>query len=317
VTPSSDELRVVLEHLTGSEIADLERVPSPYRTSFPLERLDVGFRDGRRRLVMFKDLGRDALTNGAKAAKPLFLHDPRREIDAYQLLRDTGLEAPECLGFVAEPANGRFWLFLEKVSGVELYQVGELETWQEAARWLARLHAHFAGRNRPLSESFVRYDDAFFRLWPPRAAAQADVQLGRIAARYDRVAGRLTALPTTFVHGEFYASNVLVSRRAEGLRVAPVDWEMAGLGPGLLDVAALSTGWAEAERLVLARSYVAELAEHGAAVPPEPDLIASLDACRLHLALQWLGWSEGWTPPPEHAHDWLAEARDAAERLGL
>ena len=28
----------------------------------------------------------------------------------------------------------------------------------------------------------------------------------------------------------------------------------------------------------------------------------------LLVALQWLGWSDDWTPPPEHRHDWLSEA---------
>ena len=37
-------------------------------------------------------------------------------------------------------------------------------------------------------------------------------------------------------------------------------------------------------------------------------LSADLARCRLHLALQWLGWSPDWRPPPEHAHDWLGEA---------
>ena len=36
-----------------------------------------------------------------------------------------------------------------------------------------------------------------------------------------------------------------------------------------------------------------------------------------HLALQWLGWSTDWTPPPAQAYDWLAEVREAAERLEL
>ena len=35
------------------------------------------------------------------------------------------------------------------------------------------------------------------------------------------------------------------------------------------------------------------------------------------LAVQRLGWSDSWSPPEEHAHDWLAEALRAAERLGL
>jgi hypothetical protein len=38
---------------------------------------------------------------------------------------------------------------------------------------------------------------------------------------------------------------------------------------------------------------------------------------RLHLAVQWLGWSPDWTPPAEHAHDWYAEAVATAETLAL
>ena len=40
-----------------------------------------------------------------------------------------------------------------------------------------------------------------------------------------------------------------------------------------------------------------------------------LAAAQLVLAVQWLGWCEGWRPPREHSHDWLAEARSAAEVL--
>jgi hypothetical protein len=45
--------------------------------------------------------------------------------------------------------------------------------------------------------------------------------------------------------------------------------------------------------------------------------IESLDVCRLHLAIQWLGWSTDWTPPKEHAHDWLGEAIALARKLGV
>jgi hypothetical protein len=39
---------------------------------------------------------------------------------------------------------------------------------------------------------------------------------------------------------------------------------------------------------------------------------ADLDAARLLICVQWLGWAPGWTPPAEHRHDWLAEARQLA-----
>jgi hypothetical protein len=33
--------------------------------------------------------------------------------------------------------------------------------------------------------------------------------------------------------------------------------------------------------------------------------------------VQWLGWSPDWSPPAEHAHDWLGEALHLADKLGL
>ena len=51
---------------------------------------------------------------------------------------------------------------------------------------------------------------------------------------------RLLALPVGFIHGELYPSNVLVGERTG--RICAVDWEMAGIGPLLLDLAALTSG---------------------------------------------------------------------------
>jgi thiamine kinase-like enzyme len=92
--------------------------------------------------------------------------------------------------------------------------------------------------------------------------------------------------------------------------VAAVDWEQAGIGPGLVDLAALTAGrWGEADRAEIAAAY--------AATAGSDFDVGALEACRLHLALQWLGWSPGWTPPVDHRQDWLEEAVKAAARLGL
>ena len=126
---------------------------------------------------------------------------------------------------------------------------------------------------------------------------------------------RVVALPVTFLHGEFYASNVLVQE--EGLARVPVDWEMAAVGPGLIDLAASPpAGGPPDERKALAFAYPPRWCP--ARWPPAPDAFrAALDYCRLHLAVQWLGWSTGWSPPPEQAQDWLGEALFLAEKLGL
>jgi aminoglycoside phosphotransferase len=282
-----------LTRVLGRQVTTVEHSPSPYRTSFPLEELRVELADGATLQLVRKDLRRSALGPINRRVKPEFLHEPGREIEAYRLLAGRQLGTPVYYG------AGRSWILLEQVPGVELAQIGDLEDWRRAARWLGRLHATFAA-TPPSSRHLLDHDAAYYRLWPERAAARAP-EVSWIADRYEPVIERLVALPRTLIHGEFYASNVLVA----GDRVAPVDWEMAAVGAGLVDLAALVTGWKGAARAAIVASY-----------HPRVDDVA-LAACRLHLALQWLGWSADWTPPPAQAYDWLGEVRETAERLGL
>jgi hypothetical protein len=276
---------------TEEELAQLvgarrvTRRPFEYRSSAPMAELEA---DGRK--LLLKDLSRSALTENTRRAKLEFLHDPRREPYVYrELLGGSGTAE-----FVAYDEE-REWLVVEKVEGTELYQVGELELWADALRWLGRLHQRLLGLEH--REPLLRYDGSFFRLWPGRA--QFDLP------GYETVVERLAALPPTLVHGELYASNVLVSED----RVCPVDWELAGVGPGVVDVAALTMGWPDDERRLLVDAYLGELRD-----PPEPE---DVDRAALHLAVQWLGWSDDWTPPPEHSHDWQVELAQLMERAGL
>jgi aminoglycoside/choline kinase family phosphotransferase len=232
-----------------------------------------------------------------------------------------------------DEASGRYWLFLERLVAVELYQVGEIETWQLAAKWLAQLHAHFAHEAQQSAfgqaVQLLKYDADFYWLWPSRAREyiNADSSLRRRATkedferlvrRYGEVVRRLLDLPTTLIHGEFYASNVLIQQAPQGLRVCPVDWEMAAVAPGLMDLAALTAGrWTQEERTALAVAYHEALLAHGVASPPTEECLTMLDYCRLHVAMQWLGWATDWQPPAEHMHDWLNEALQLGHALGL
>jgi aminoglycoside phosphotransferase (APT) family kinase protein len=159
-------------------------------------------------------------------------------------------------------------------------------------RWLAGLHDRFAGIE---GGRLTRYDESYFD------AADGNVPAYRLAAT------RLAALPRTLVHGDLYASNVLV---ADG-RVCALDWELAGTGPGVLDVAALTMGWPEEERLALAESYRLALASP----PARDDFLRDLDSAALHLAVRWLGSAGDWSPPPEHLQDWPAEVERLAARM--
>jgi hypothetical protein len=323
--------RVLHEHFEAERrLVALKRCRSPYQTSFALEELDVTLEDGATLELVFKDLSPHALSAGARAAKPSFLYDPSREIETYRsILTRAELGTPIYYGALADPERSRYWLFLERVPGVALWQIGELESWKQAARWLARMHDHFADTEewRRSAGHLLHYDARFYRLWPQRArdfidrAAPSEVARGAVEwleARYEQVVERLASLPDTFIHGEFYASNVLVAGTAEALRVCPIDWEISAVGPGLIDLAALVSGkWEKEETIALASAYRSALGSRAGLPRDGEDFNETLDYCRLHLAVQWIGWAQNWSPPAEHRQDWLGEALRLAEELGL
>ena len=280
----------------------LERRPYAYRTSFPLDEARIRLPDGHEAVVLVKELGRSGLEDAIQRAKPEFVYDARREIAVYEkVLAGLDLGTARCYGSIVAPESGRYVLFLEKVDAPELWQLEEIDAWERAARWAARLHG------KALSEPqapLLRYDDAYFRRWLERARSfHPEGTVAALAPAHERALATLAGLPTVFVHGEFYASNILVSPA----RLCPVDWEMAGIGPGVLDLAALAAAWEGGD---YARIVAAYAEERGSRIDEE-----ELDAARLVLAVQWLGWAEGWEPPRDHATDWLAEATAAARRF--
>ncbi len=329
--PSTVELRAALEaglraRGRGHMVTSLERRPSDYATSSALEELDVVLDDGTSLELMFKDLSPAARLEGARRTRPAFVDRPWAEIDAYRtVLARRRLGTATCHASVADPDRDRYWLFLERIRGVELYQIGELSVWAEVAGWLAVAHDRLAREVVAVPEAtpWVRYDGDHFRVWMARALdthrdGPAGPRLRRLAEGYEQVVKALLDQPRTFVHGELYASNVLVAETAGGRRVCPVDWEMAGFGPALIDLAALVAGtWDDEQREALTRAYYGAVPRSAAWPPPRDEFAVALDCCRLHLAVRLLGWSPCWAPPPEHAQDWLEEACRLGERLGL
>ncbi|HEX6457206.1 MAG TPA: phosphotransferase [Solirubrobacterales bacterium] len=329
--PSDSELRDALERALAGEGLELagpvERRPSPYRTSFPIEELEVELAGRGPVRLGCKRLDWGELDREAQLAKPKFLHDLAREPAVYRsLLPEAPAGPPEFFGAVVEAE--RSWLFVEWVEGRELFQVGERELWEEAARWLGRFHAALAPEldRRRAEAPLIDHDAAFYRRWIERAerfaAERSDGSAATVAWLHDRheqVVEALLAMPRTVLHGEFYASNVLVASdfghspvgMKSDARVAPVDWELAGVGAGLSDLAALVSGWPHADREAIAAAYAAE--------PGVPSFTSrDLELARLQIAIQWLGWAPPqWQPPPEQRHDWLAEASELAEELGL
>src|SRR5262249_22594106 len=253
------ELQLQLEKRLASHfgrrrsIVSLDRRLSPYTSSFPVEELDVEFADGFALELVMKDLSPDAMRDRARRARPAFLYEPLREIAVYRwILPHAPAGTAACYGAFASAARRRYWLFLERVRGLELRHVGALPIWERAAQWIARFHGSLTSdviaRLVPASRILV-YDEAYYWRWLERAQqftrSRRTVRrrVDRIAARYESSIRRLLAMPQTLIHGEYYPCNIVVHGVARGLRVCPVDWEMAAFAPALVDLAALTTGW--------------------------------------------------------------------------
>lgn len=330
-----DELRAALETMLSQHfshpvrITALERRVSEYCSSFMLEELDVALDDGTTLALLLKDLSPGSLFGGAVKIKPAFIYDPRREIETYRrILARHEIGTPRFFGAVIEPECERYWLLLERVAPDLLWQQGEFGTWTRVAAWLAGMHGRF---QKSIADDdaahLLHYDREFYLGWMRRAeefvcegdttgARQSAKAVKWLASRYESVVERLCALPHTVIHGEFFASNVLIDPASE--RVCPVDWELAAVGPGLVDVAGLSAGnWTPEQKEAMALAYFDAMPDAGLAQPERADFLTDVECARLHQAVQWLGWSPGWKPEPEHAQNWLREALDSAHILNL
>lgn len=302
---------------SSDDVVGIQRVLSVYSTSATVEDVVLVHRDGRTSELVLKDLTPAARLHGRLVGRPAFLVDPHREPAVYRDLLDPARHGTaDCLAAV--DTDECQWLLLEKVAGVELYQVGDLETWCSAAAALARLHSRLVvDLPSAVASRLIVHDAAYLTRWMGRAALFAgrrrdDVELAGMARTHEAVVDRLLRLPPVVVHGDFYASNVLV---APGGRVCPVDWELLGRAPAVTDLAALTSGsWTEEQRRAIALAYHRAM-DDPRWTPGEDEFLSALDDARFQLCIQWLGWADEWTPPTEHAHDWLAEARSLVPRL--
>jgi aminoglycoside phosphotransferase (APT) family kinase protein len=306
-------------------VIELERKPFAYETSFAIDELRVELDDGQEIDLLVKDVGA-GLSATAAATKPADALDPRRETAVYRsLLHPAGVPAPRFYGATEDEDTGRTWLFLERVPGEVLADEGDLEAWRAAARWAAKLDAAVEEHRDSSLDRLLLDRDRDWHEGRLTSAIAACETLGKteLAARLrgcaDPLLDRIEALPRAFVHGELYASNVIVSRQGPpgAVQVKPVDWEMAGSAPFALDLAALVTGWDGEEREAMCEAFHAALPQAAAGAISAADLRGALGLCELALALQWLGWASDWQPPAEHRRDWAADAARLLEETGL
>jgi hypothetical protein len=163
------------------------------------------------------------------------------------------LSSPTYYGSVDEP-DGSCWLFLEDV-GRERFSANEAEHRALASRWLGRLHRYGANieAGRQLPEGGPpRY---LQHLRDGRARVRRNLEnpgitgderdflltvlatLDRVESRWDAIERACAVLPETVVHSDFRPKNVRIRQEPSGPVLYALDWELAGWGVPVADLA--------------------------------------------------------------------------------
>lgn len=211
----------------------------------------MGKKPGARRRV-FRLL--DATEEGESVIAKRYLasvHDVER-LFYRDVLPDLAVRTPRYFGELeAEP--GFAWIFLEDV-GRERFSPADTEHRALAARWLGTMHT--VARELPRIDVLPDRGPGYYRrhldagrrlildnLGNPALTPEGVEVLRSVVARHDDVERRwpeleeiCAAAPQTLVHGDFRPKNVFVRGGAHP-RVLVIDWELAGWGAPVADLA--------------------------------------------------------------------------------
>jgi hypothetical protein len=174
----------------------------------------------------------------------------RREVGVYASLAP-GLPILSPALITAAPTGD--WLVLEAIRPVRPADRWRAEDYWKAVRGLAALHERFWGLRddldafpwlgRPLESDFgvhvAAAAQAIERIVtsgrPEALASRPDrvAMLARLTAQADGIIRPLLALPATLLHGDYWPGNIAIA--AQG-RQFVIDWQMASVGPGVLDL---------------------------------------------------------------------------------
>jgi hypothetical protein len=229
------------------------------------------------------------------------------------VLEPVGLSTPRLYAACFDDGGGRAWLFVEHLEPAErLWDGGDAA---RAAAWIGRFQRLSAtALAAPSAAMLKRYDAGYYTGWTRRTLELARTSrtarpwLKRLCERFEDLIAVLLEPPQVVCHGEYYPRNILV----QGERIAPVDWESAAVGPGEIDLAAMTEWWPDAVVRDSERAYARARWPGG----PPPAWERTLAAARLYMSLRWLGdagvWRRGGPPPAR-----FDLVRELGEALGL
>src|SRR5262245_38322688 len=167
---ATSHLRAELERHLGCQVAAIRRSPSLYSSSVVLEEISVELATGVELELVLKDLSPSGALHSGRDVRPDFIVDAMREIETYRLILAGRQGTAKCYAAFADPCTQQYWLLLERVPGIELYQSGDIHAWQAVARWLSRLHIWGSGLAESVADDahLLLYTRSFYARWMQR-----------------------------------------------------------------------------------------------------------------------------------------------------
>jgi aminoglycoside phosphotransferase (APT) family kinase protein len=298
-------------------VTAVRRRPNPYSTLFATEVLELDLSSGDAITVFVKRL------DEAQKGHPDKRRRDREPMLYQSLLADPDLPVARCLGVRHDPDGEARELYLEYLDGLDLRYQG-LERWYLAARRLAELHRHFAERAEVLraSDFLLRLDQRYFETWAERAVAElapmhpgCAADLSRIVGRLEPAPALLAAQPITLVHNDLSPKNAIAVTGSEIQRIAFVDWELAGIGCGVLDVVHLAYGLDHDACQRLFDAYWGALEGSSLAVEDRKQRATLIAASELHKTLYRLAHVTTLGSDEDTVRRWLKDAASWRSRL--
>lgn len=274
--PSDGDLEEALRALISADLSLQNRTTSRYGSTHRIERISAHIGDEPLELVCKYGSGYfDSLTGHRRG--------PEYEASIYDyLFPDPELSTPRVYGTFQADDPARC-LVLEFTAGHRVSSSPNPRDLIGACRDLALFHAR--GR-RGLPQGHNVFDRAHFtriagyRAMPNEIIGALQGAASQLEESMQMVIDILSETPRTIIHGELYPSDVIVNDSGPVV----IDWESAGVGPGVIDLAVLTQGsWG--------RDLVTECEEtywrHTGLADPEAAK-RSLRAARVFAAVQLL-----------------------------
>jgi hypothetical protein len=278
------------------DITILHREPAVHISTSFNEIVTCRFTDGSvRRLLLKRGVSHSDRSHGHHGGVPY-------EAIVYRsALEPLRTSAPRCHDAEVDPATGETVLLIDFIENARWLSKASRSSLFDAARWIGTFHRLNESRVGAFDVAITRYDAPYYLGWMRRTldfwADQQGVWLAALAGRWPDFVRELLAAPQTLVHGEYYPKNILVHDNV----IVPVDWETAAVGPGEIDLVALSERWAPTIQEDCGIAYRRARWPDGA--PATSSRIQIL--AEIYLQLRWLGQRRD-----------LLSSKEASDRLG-